>query len=140
MLESILYSLCLPHGFSTSIGLDVYFPVLISNMLAGKLDTPKVVVADGEWWRWINKRMNRHSDPLPVAGKGLRLPKIFLSLKTALEKTIREGNPEEKEKQRSVKKCPSRLMIDETKLYKNITVHTQPLTKKKKYPKKQGDY
>lgn len=73
-----------------------------------------------------------------MAGKGLMLPKI-LSLKTALEKRIREGNTEEKEKQKCVKKSPSRLMTDETKLYKNITVHTQPFTQKM-YSKKQGDH
>ena len=36
----------LPHCFSPSIGLDVYFHILISNTLAGKLDTLEVVAAD----------------------------------------------------------------------------------------------
>lgn len=42
----------LPRGFSTSIGLDVYFPILISNMLAEHPDAPsphEVVAADRQW-------------------------------------------------------------------------------------------
>lgn len=42
-------SFALPHCFSTPIGLDVYFHILIVSMLAGKLDTPEVVAGDMKW-------------------------------------------------------------------------------------------
>lgn len=72
-----------------------------------------------------------------MPSKGFLMPMIFLSLKISSKKRIsfREGNSEEKKSR--VKKGSSRLITDETNLYKELTGYIQPLTEKQD-PKKQG--
>ena len=72
-----------------------------------------------------------------MPSKGFLMPMIFLSLKISSKKRIRfrEGNSEEKKSR--VKKGSSRLITDETNLYKELTGHIQPLTEKQD-PKKHG--
>lgn len=72
-----------------------------------------------------------------MASKGFLMPMLFSSSKISSKKRIRFKEVNSEEKKSRVKKGSSRLITDETNLYKNVTGHIQPLTEKQD-PKKQG--